>query len=161
MFDTFEKLTNLIKDLEEGITMPTAQNEQLNVSVDNGKEGQKVADTTFSNVSSVPNKIQSSTFVIQKYIEKPLLVKNRKFDVRVWVLLTHDLKVYFFKEGYLRTSCEDFSLKSEDVWKPLVHLTNNAVQKQSDNYGQFEDGNQLSFDDFQVRMNQSLLYRLT
>lgn len=33
--------------------------------------------------------------------------------------------------------------------KPFVHLTNNAVQKYSDNYGQFEDGNQISFQEFQ------------
>ena len=98
VFDTYEKLLSLIKELEEGVVMPTA--EANNTSVDAGKE----RDGTFSNVSSVPNKIQSSTFVIQKYIESPLLINNRKFDIRVWVLLTHDLKVYFFKEGYLRTS---------------------------------------------------------
>ena len=28
---------------------------------------------------------------------------------------------------------------------PFVHLTNNAIQKHSPNYGQFEDGNQLPF----------------
>lgn len=38
-----------------------------------------------------------SNFVIQKYIEKPLLIHQRKFDIRVWVLLTHNLEVYFFK----------------------------------------------------------------
>jgi len=48
--------------------------------------------------------IRSQTFIIQKYIEKPLLIKQRKFDIRVWVTLTHDMEVYFFKEGYLRTS---------------------------------------------------------
>jgi len=112
------------------------------------------ANTTFSNVGSVPNKIKSSTFVIQKYIEKPLLINKRKFDIRVWVLLTTDLKVYFFKEGYLRTSCEDFSLESEDINKTFVHLTNNAVQKHSENYGQFEDGNQLSFEDFQKYIDE-------
>jgi len=28
-------------------------------------------------------------------------------------------------------------------------LTNNAIQKYSDNYGQFEDGNQMSFKEMQ------------
>jgi hypothetical protein len=149
VFDTYEKLVSLIKDLEEGVVMNA--NDANNASMDAGKE----RDCTFSNVSSVPNKIQSSTFVIQKYIESPLLIKNRKFDIRVWVLLTHDLKVYFFKEGYLRTSWEDFSLKSEDVWKQFVHLTNNAVQKHSDNYGQFEDGNQMSFEEFQNYIDEN------
>ena len=111
VFDTLDKLVSLIKDLEEGIVMQAT--EGATTSIDAAKETKN--DGTFSNVSSVPNKIQSSTFVIQKYIEKPLLINKRKFDIRVWIMLTHDLKVHFFKEGYLRTSSEDFSLKSEDV----------------------------------------------
>lgn len=54
--------------------------------------------------------VKSCSFVIQKYLESPLLIDRRKFDVRVWVLLTHDQKLYMFKEPYVRTSSEHFSL---------------------------------------------------
>jgi len=89
------------------------------------------------------------TLVIQKYIEKPLLINNRKFDFRVWVLVTHEMNCYFFKEGYIRMSSEVYDLSSQNVENKFIHLTNNAVQKYSENYCKFESGNQLSFDDFE------------
>jgi len=86
-----------------------------------------------------PPLIRCSGFVIQKYIERPLLINKRKFDIRVWVLIDHEMNSYFFREGYLRTSCEEFQLDSLD--KRYIHLTNNAVQKYAEHYGEFEDGN--------------------
>ena len=72
-----------------------------------------------------------------------MLINKRKFDVRVWVLINQDMEVYFFKEGYLRTSA--FEYKLDNCKDPMVHLTNNAIQKNSKLYGRFEDGNQLDF----------------
>ena len=104
-------------------------------------------------LQNMPNVIKSHTFVIQKYIEKPLLIKGRKFDIRVWALVTNNLDIYFFKEGYLRTSSEEFTLGNTDNY--FIHLTNNAVQKYSSNYGQFENGNQLSFPWFQKYLEEN------
>lgn len=48
---------------------------------------------------------------------------------------------YWYNEGYLRTSSKDFNLKN--VTNRLIHLTNDAVQKKSDDYGKFESGNKV------------------
>ena len=94
--------------------------------------------------------VKGRTFKNQKYTEKRLLIHDRKFDIRAWVLVTHDMKVYFFKEGYIRTSSAIYSIEEKDINKANIHLTNNAIQKYCSEYGVFENGNQLSFTDFQV-----------
>jgi D-alanine-D-alanine ligase-like ATP-grasp enzyme len=64
--------------------------------------------------------------------------------------------LYFFPEGYLRTSGSEFRIDLKNIDNAYVHLTNNAVQKNSKSYGQYEDGNQLSFDSFQEYINEHL-----
>jgi hypothetical protein len=61
------------------------------------------------------------------------------------------LKGYFFEDGYVRTSCKEFSL--DDIYDKFVHLTNDAIQVHADDYGKYESGNKLSFADFQKVIN--------
>ena len=94
------------------------------ISVSNNLEEIKELLNTFSTV-------YKRTWILQKYIEKPLLINKRKFDIRVFTLFTcynqGYVKGYFYKEGYLRTSCKEFSL--DDLEDNMIHLTNDAVQK--------------------------------
>jgi tubulin polyglutamylase TTLL1 len=46
-----------------------------------------------------------------------------------------------FKEGYLRTSSSEFNIDPNNPDDQYMHLTNNAIQKYSESYGVFEDGN--------------------
>ena len=90
------------------------------------------------------------TYIIQKYIEKPLLINKRKFDIRVFALMTSVngyIKGYYYEDGYLRTSCKEFTLKNLN--NRYIHLTNDAVQKKNDDYGKYESGNKISYTDFQ------------
>ncbi|CAD8137006.1 unnamed protein product [Paramecium pentaurelia] len=90
------------------------------------------------------------TYLIQKYIEKPFLYNKRKFDIRCYFLITQlnsIIRAYWYEEGYIRTSSEEFDIK--DVSNQYVHLTNDAIQKYSEAYGKYENGNKLSFAEFQ------------
>ena len=89
------------------------------------------------------SKKASSKWVIQKYLERPLLYQERKFDIRVWTLVYRG-EIYFYLDGYLRTSASPFTLNIKN--NPNVHLTNNCFQKHLKNYGEHEDGNTMSFD---------------
>jgi hypothetical protein len=89
------------------------------------------------------------TCIVQKYIHNPLLIHRRKFDIRTFVLMTSvngNTKVYIYEEGYLRTSCREYSINN--LSNRLVHLTNDAVQKKADDYGKYEPGNKLSYNEF-------------
>ena len=56
-----------------------------------------------------------------------MLIKKRKFDIRLWVLVTHEYKCYLFKEGYIRMSSREYSLDPSDIENAFIHLTNNAI----------------------------------
>jgi tubulin polyglutamylase TTLL1/tubulin monoglycylase TTLL3/8 len=83
------------------------------------------------------------------------LIHRRKFDIRVFALLTYVsnfdkgegiLRGWFYEEGYVRTSSKEFSLTAGD--NLFVHLTNDAIQKNSCDYGRYEAGNKISYSDF-------------
>ena len=67
-----------------------------------------------------------SYWVVQKYIERPMLYKGRKFDFRVWALVTHKLDLWFYSSGYVRTSSDEYTLDSNYNY---VHLTNNCLKQ--------------------------------
>ncbi len=80
-------------------------------------------------------------WVVQKYIERPLLYNGRKFDIRMWAFVTWRGELYYYPHGYIRTSSQTYSLDSKLNY---VHLTNNCLQQYGDRYGAFEAGNTLS-----------------
>ena len=90
------------------------------------------------------------TFIIQKYIEKPFLINKRKFDIRLYTLVTcinRVFQAYFYSEGYLRTTSKAYN--ANDLENKFIHLTNDAIQNKCEDYGKFEGGNKLSYKDFQ------------
>lgn len=81
-----------------------------------------------------PNKEAPETYVVQRYIDDPYLVGGRKFDLRVYVLVTsyNPLKAWLYRGGFARFSSGRFSMDTiEDTY---VHLTNVAVQKTASDY---------------------------
>lgn len=77
------------------------------------------------------------TYLVQSYIDKPLLYQGRKFDLRHYFMMTSTegaIRGYFYQDGYVRTTSAPYSLNQS---QPGVHLTNDAVQKFLPTYGKF------------------------
>ena len=154
--NTYEQIEKIIKKFKEGVDYSFTEtdiyepiqkdnpkneinNRHYNIDI-NGKEEE-------NNSKSEKGRIYyCSRIIIQKYIEKPLLYRGRKSDIRIWVLLTQNMKVYVFKEGHLKTCSVEFNINSNNAF---THITNYSFQKYNDNFQRFEKGNEVPFFEFQ------------
>ncbi|PAA70158.1 hypothetical protein BOX15_Mlig002769g1 [Macrostomum lignano] len=93
-------------------------------------------------------------WVIQKYIERPLLLAGKKFDLRVYLLVLATLNLNclaFYHPGYARLTCRDFDLKSDDL---CLHLTNQAVQQKDSAYDAAREETIWSIDRLNCHINE-------
>ena len=75
--------------------------------------------------------------LVQEYIAKPLLLQERKFDLRIYVLVTsfEPLRAYTFEQGLARFATQPYSPPSAyDVGDRSAHLTNYSINKHDDAY---------------------------
>ena len=87
----------------------------------------------------------SNEIIIQKYLDNPLLYNNRKFDIRCFVLVDYNLNIYYCKEGHLKASSEIYNLNDKNKF---IHITNYSLQKKSNKFEIYEQGNEISYNDF-------------
>nr|CAI5856602.1 unnamed protein product [Callosobruchus analis] len=82
---------------------------------------------TLNYVLDIIKKNPNRRYIIQKYIERPLLIHNTKFDIRQWFLISSPvpLTIWFYKQCYVRFSSQTFNLRK---LHESIHLTNNSVQ---------------------------------
>ena len=81
-------------------------------------------------------------FVVQRYMHKPYLIDNLKFDMRIYVLVygVDPLRVFVFREGLARFATEEYTGPFKNNLDNLyMHLTNYAINKNSENFEANED----------------------
>lgn len=69
--------------------------------------------------------------VCQRYIGNPFLIYGRKFDLRLYCVITSfdPLRIYLFDEGLVRFAAEKYQGPDKDLDNIQVHLTNYSVNK--------------------------------
>ncbi|KAK2709771.1 polyglutamylase complex subunit TTLL1-like [Artemia franciscana] len=92
--------------------------------------------------SSSYNHTPRESYVISKYIDRPLLIGGKKFDLRLYILVTSfkPLKAYMFKKGFCRFCTVKYDKSVQELDNMYVHLTNVSVQKQGEDYNRHHGG---------------------
>jgi len=82
------------------------------------------------------------SYVISRYIENPLLIGGKKFDLRLYVLVTsyRPLKCYLYKLGFCRFCTVKYNADVSELDNMFVHLTNVSIQKHGDEYNSSHGG---------------------
>eukprot|EP00602_Paraphysomonas_sp_CaronLab_P000522 CAMPEP_0185019658 /NCGR_PEP_ID=MMETSP1103-20130426/2264_1 /TAXON_ID=36769 /ORGANISM="Paraphysomonas bandaiensis, Strain Caron Lab Isolate" /LENGTH=436 /DNA_ID=CAMNT_0027550087 /DNA_START=74 /DNA_END=1381 /DNA_ORIENTATION=+ len=81
-------------------------------------------------------------YVISRYVEDPLLIGGKKFDLRLYVLVSsyRPLRVYLYAHGFARFCNSKYNNDLEDIDNPFIHLTNVAIQKKNEEYNSTHGG---------------------
>jgi tubulin polyglutamylase TTLL6/13 len=83
-------------------------------------------------------------YVVQRYMHKPYLIDDLKFDLRIFVLLVgvNPLRAFIYKEGMARFAVEQYCSPNIGNLKNLyMHLTNYAINKDHEDYEEGDGSN--------------------
>ena len=108
IFQTLEELETLLKNYLSGYQARdfsqmkySIKNEKSPVvkmkqslTIDNKKQGTSAAD---ANSISSAKAATFPVFIVQKYLERPMLFKSYKFDIRVYACLTQNSELFVFR----------------------------------------------------------------
>ncbi|ROL46845.1 Protein polyglycylase TTLL10 [Anabarilius grahami] len=93
--------------------------------------------------------------IVQQYIQNPLLLKGRKFDVRSYFLIACTSPyMVFFRHGYVRLTCNLYDPNSDNI---TAHLTNQYMQKKNPLYSLLKEETVWSMDRFNTYINETYM----
>ena len=81
--------------------------------------------------------MQDKNIVVQKYLDKPLLLNGFKFDLRVYVCVfgTNPVQAFICDEGLARFCTAKYEKPKKDNYKKaFMHLTNYSINKANEDY---------------------------
>eukprot|EP01138_Halocafeteria_seosinensis_P005460 gb/GECG01005582.1/.p1 GENE.gb/GECG01005582.1/~~gb/GECG01005582.1/.p1 ORF type:complete len:1126 (+),score=144.66 gb/GECG01005582.1/:1-3378(+) len=112
---------------DDGRPQRPKKNRTFIIKPDAGTQGKGI-----SLVRDVNTVNQNESSVAQKYVSKPFLIEGKKFDLRLYVLVTSvaPLRAFLFQDGLVRLCSRKYvPPKRSNLKKTKVHLTNYAINK--------------------------------
>ncbi len=84
---------------------------------------------------------KSQPLIVQRYLARPHLINNTKYDLRIYVLMTsiNPLRLYLYDEGLVRFASNKYTADNDCLSDVFMHLTNYSINKNSAAYTPNED----------------------
>uniref|UniRef100_A0A8C8VNQ9 Tubulin tyrosine ligase like 10 n=1 Tax=Pelusios castaneus TaxID=367368 RepID=A0A8C8VNQ9_9SAUR len=140
--DEREAFFDLYKDTQIWICKPTCSNQGRGIFLLKNQVGVNSLRAKLQSIEEdplykkVPYKAPQAR-IVQRYIQRPLLLEGKKFDVRSYLLIACTVPyVLFFGHGYVRLTCTHYDATSDDL---TAHLTNQYMQKKNPLYSQLKE----------------------
>lgn len=83
------------------------------------------------------NKNLTRSYIVQEYIDNPLLIDGLKSDLRIYVVVSSikPLEIYISDEGLVRFATIDYQIPSDqNLSQVYMHLTNYSLNKKNEKY---------------------------
>ena len=91
-------------------------------------------ENEFKHLYKKSTQLSLPQYLISRYIDRPHLLNNKKYDLRIYVLIASftPLRVYLYNNGLVRFATEDYKRGNYD--NIFIHLTNYSINKNNENY---------------------------
>lgn len=92
--------------------------------------------------SKESHSVPRDQYVISRYIDDPLLVGGKKFDLRLYVLVLSfsPLRAFLYREGFGRFCNAKYTNDLTELDNMYIHLTNVSIQKHGEDYNESHGG---------------------
>ncbi|KAE8592734.1 hypothetical protein XENTR_v10018868 [Xenopus tropicalis] len=137
-----ETFFSLFKEEETWICKPTGLNQGRGIFLLKSQEQISTLKSQFQDLND-ESTVKKPRFrcpqarITQRYIPNPLLLDERKFDVRSYMVIASTTPYFvFFSHGYVRLTCNNYDPKSDDL---TGHLTNQYMQKKNPLYSELKE----------------------
>ena len=91
-------------------------------------------ESEFKHLYKRSTQLSVSQYLISRYIDRPHLLNNKKYDLRIYVLIASftPLRIYLYNNGLVRFATEDY--RRGDFQNIFIHLTNYSINKNNLKY---------------------------
>lgn len=105
------------------------------VKPSDGSQGDGIFLTqSFRSIETNLHQDFTKSFIVQKYISRPMKIDGKKFDLRIYVLITRlqPFEMYLCEEGLVRLCSENYNTPTaKNLNNVYSHLTNYSLNKHS------------------------------